>query len=152
MSSNESVRVPAILEKKRDGEALTTAEIDFLISGYTKGEVPDYQMAAFCMAVFFRGMDGDEVVAPAVVQAKPGATTSVVTAKPPTSASSSDWLVWPRTCGGAPHTTARTRGNFIWHTMYLGAMMHGAGFRNIERVPEFGEFNDASSLRAGNAV
>lgn len=33
---------------------------------------------------------------------------------------------------------------------YLGAMMHGAGFRNIERVSEFGEFKDASSLKAGN--
>ncbi|MGE4061807.1 MAG: methyltransferase domain-containing protein [Rhodospirillaceae bacterium] len=35
---------------------------------------------------------------------------------------------------------------------YLGAMMHGAGFRNIERVPEFGEFKDASSLKAGNVL
>jgi predicted SAM-dependent methyltransferase len=35
---------------------------------------------------------------------------------------------------------------------YLGAMMHGAGFRNIERVPEFGEFKDTSSLRAGNVL
>lgn len=35
---------------------------------------------------------------------------------------------------------------------YLGAMMHGAGFRNIEPVPEFGEFKDASSLRAGDVL
>ena len=56
MSATESRRVPAILEKKRDGHALTRGEIDFLIAGYTRGEVPDYQMAAFAMAVYFRGM------------------------------------------------------------------------------------------------
>ena len=56
MSPDPSIRVPAILEKKRDGHALSKSEIDFLITGYTKGEVPDYQMAAFAMAVFFRGM------------------------------------------------------------------------------------------------
>lgn len=56
----ESLRVPALLEKKRDGQALTRAEIDFLIAGYTKGEVPDYQMAAFAMAVHFRGMEDEE--------------------------------------------------------------------------------------------
>ena len=54
------LRVPAILERKRDGEALTRAEIDFLIAGYTRGDVPDYQMAAFAMAVHFRGMSDDE--------------------------------------------------------------------------------------------
>ena len=60
MTSGESIRVPAILEKKRDGHALTKGEIDFLIAGYTKGDVPDYQMAAFAMAVFFRGMSDVE--------------------------------------------------------------------------------------------
>ena len=61
MSQGESIRVSAILEKKRDGHALTRNEIDFLIAGYTKGEVPDYQMAAFAMAVFFRGMTDVEM-------------------------------------------------------------------------------------------
>ena len=60
MSSDGSIRVPAILEKKRDGHALTKSEIDFLIAGYTRGEVPDYQMAAFAMAVYFRGMTDGE--------------------------------------------------------------------------------------------
>ena len=58
--SAESIRVPAILEKKRDGHALSKAEIDFLIAGYTRGDVPDYQMAAFAMAVYFRGMSDGE--------------------------------------------------------------------------------------------
>ena len=58
----ESLRAPAILERKRDGKTLTRAEIDFLIAGYTHGDVPDYQMAAFAMAVHFRGIDRKSVV------------------------------------------------------------------------------------------
>ena len=51
------MRTAGLIEKKRDGERLTGAEITFLVDGYTKGEIPDYQMAAFCMAVVWRGMD-----------------------------------------------------------------------------------------------
>lgn len=56
--------IPArLIGKKRGGGALSTREITALFSGYLRGEVPDYQMAAFLMAVFFRGMDGDELEA-----------------------------------------------------------------------------------------
>ena len=57
------MRVVDLIEKKRDGQALTEAEIRFLIEGYTAGIVPDYQMAAWAMAVFFRGMNRAETVA-----------------------------------------------------------------------------------------
>jgi pyrimidine-nucleoside phosphorylase len=57
----DSLRAPEILERKRDGAELTRAELDFLIAGYTRGEVPDYQMAAFAMAVHFRGMSDGEM-------------------------------------------------------------------------------------------
>ena len=50
-----------LIEKKRDGKSLTEEEIRFLIEGYTSGDVPDYQMAAFAMAVYFQGMSSDEV-------------------------------------------------------------------------------------------
>ncbi|MEO5761613.1 MAG: thymidine phosphorylase [Vicinamibacteria bacterium] len=56
----ESFRVPTILERKREGHTLSRAEIDFLIAGYTSGEVPDYQMSAFAMAVHFKGMTDAE--------------------------------------------------------------------------------------------
>ena len=45
-----------VIKKKRDGQELTDAEIREFIGGYVVGEIPDYQAAAFCMAVYFRGM------------------------------------------------------------------------------------------------
>lgn len=51
-----------LIAKKRDGEALSSKEINFMIEGYTKGEIPDYQMAAMCMAIVFRGMDDRETL------------------------------------------------------------------------------------------
>jgi pyrimidine-nucleoside phosphorylase len=51
------MRTVELVERKRDGGRLTAAEITFLVDGYTKDEIPDYQMAAFCMAVVWRGMD-----------------------------------------------------------------------------------------------
>ena len=45
-----------VIKKKRDGQELTDAEIREFIGGYVAGEIPDYQAAAFCMAVYFRGM------------------------------------------------------------------------------------------------
>ena len=49
-----------IIARKRDGEKLSREEIDFILSGYLSGDVPDYQMSAFLMAVFIRGMDLEE--------------------------------------------------------------------------------------------
>lgn len=54
------MRALDIIEKKRDNEVLTDAEIGFMVNGYTKGDIPDYQMSAFCMAIYFRGMNEDE--------------------------------------------------------------------------------------------
>jgi pyrimidine-nucleoside phosphorylase len=49
-----------IIARKRDGGKLTRQEIDFILSGYLSGKIPDYQMSAFLMAVFIRGMDLEE--------------------------------------------------------------------------------------------
>ncbi len=51
-----------IIKKKRDGHSLSRTEIDYLINGFTAGDIPDYQMAAFLMAVYFRGMQPTECV------------------------------------------------------------------------------------------
>ncbi|HEU5230581.1 MAG TPA: thymidine phosphorylase [Ktedonobacteraceae bacterium] len=49
-----------LIGKKRDGGTLSTAEIEWLVDSYTRGEIPDYQMAAWLMAVYWRGMDARE--------------------------------------------------------------------------------------------
>ncbi len=49
-----------IIEKKRDGGKLSPEEIEFFISGYVKGEIPDYQISALLMAIYFSGMDDEE--------------------------------------------------------------------------------------------
>ena len=54
------MRAVDILMKKRAGETLTEAEIRFIIDGYVKGEIPDYQISALLMAIFFRGMTAKE--------------------------------------------------------------------------------------------
>jgi pyrimidine-nucleoside phosphorylase len=50
------IRAAELIQRKRDGEELPDAVLAELILGYARGEVPDYQLAAFCMAVFFRGL------------------------------------------------------------------------------------------------
>jgi pyrimidine-nucleoside phosphorylase/thymidine phosphorylase len=52
-----------VIHAKRDGLPIAAGDIAALVDGFTRGEIPDYQMAAFCMAVFFRGMDDAEVAA-----------------------------------------------------------------------------------------
>ena len=56
-------RVTDLIRKKRDGSELAAAEIEFLIRAYTQGNVPDYQIAAWLMAVLLRGMTGAETAA-----------------------------------------------------------------------------------------
>ncbi|MCE4047150.1 MULTISPECIES: pyrimidine-nucleoside phosphorylase [Bacillaceae] len=54
------MRMVDLIEKKRDGRELTEEEISFIINGYTDGTIPDYQISAFTMAVFFQGMTEKE--------------------------------------------------------------------------------------------
>jgi len=57
------MHIPTLISRKRDGHELTPREIARLVDGYTRGEVPDYQMSAFAMAVFFKGMTSGEIAA-----------------------------------------------------------------------------------------
>ena len=54
------MRMVDIIEKKRDGQALTNEEIEFFINAYTSGEIPDYQASSLAMAIFFQDMNGQE--------------------------------------------------------------------------------------------
>jgi pyrimidine-nucleoside phosphorylase len=55
------MRTVDLIQRKRDGEELAPEEIEFLVNGYTNGEIPDYQMSSFLMAVFYSGMTDREV-------------------------------------------------------------------------------------------
>jgi pyrimidine-nucleoside phosphorylase len=55
------MRTVDLIQRKRDGEELTPEEIEFLVEGYTSGDIPDYQMSSFLMAVYFSGMSDREV-------------------------------------------------------------------------------------------
>jgi pyrimidine-nucleoside phosphorylase len=57
------IHAAELIRRKRDGERLSGDELSELVLAYTRGEVPDYQMAAFCMAVYFRGLNGEETFA-----------------------------------------------------------------------------------------
>ena len=54
------IRVAELIERKRNGEAHSDEELTELMLGYARGEIPDYQLAAWCMAVYFRGLTGAE--------------------------------------------------------------------------------------------
>jgi pyrimidine-nucleoside phosphorylase len=54
------MRMVDLIEKKRDGHELTTEEINFIIEGYTNGSIPDYQISALTMAIYFKGMTEKE--------------------------------------------------------------------------------------------
>lgn len=56
----KKMRAVDLIQKKRDGLALSTQEINWLIEGYAKGTVPDYQMSALAMAIYFKGMSTQE--------------------------------------------------------------------------------------------
>jgi len=76
------MRAVDIIAKKRQGDALTSDEINFLIRGYTAGEIPDYQMAAWLMAVVFRGMNKTETADLTMAMAHSGDVLDLSSAGP----------------------------------------------------------------------
>lgn len=66
------MRMVDIITKKRDGKALSTEEIQFFVSGYTNGTIPDYQASALAMAIYFQGMSTRELGDLTIAMAKSG--------------------------------------------------------------------------------
>ena len=66
------MRAYDIIKKKRDGGSLSEAEIRFVVEGFTRGEIPDYQMSAWLMAVYYMGMSPEETVAMTRVMTESG--------------------------------------------------------------------------------
>ncbi|MCH4239618.1 MAG: pyrimidine-nucleoside phosphorylase [Oscillospiraceae bacterium] len=71
------MRMYDIIAKKRDGGVLTDEEIQFFITGYVNGEIPDYQASALCMAIFLRGMNAHETAQLTLCMAKSGDTVDL---------------------------------------------------------------------------
>ena len=66
------MRMYDLIEKKKRGEILTDAEIKFMVDGYVGGEIPDYQMSAMLMAIYFNGMNDHEITELTKVMAHSG--------------------------------------------------------------------------------
>ena len=66
------MRMYDLIMKKRNGGALSGEEIRFMVQGYTRGDIPDYQMSAMMMAIYFQGMNADETLALTMTMAESG--------------------------------------------------------------------------------
>jgi pyrimidine-nucleoside phosphorylase len=75
-----TVRAAELIERKRNGHELSDEEIAELVLGYTRGDVPDYQMAAWCMAIYFKGLTGRETHALTDAMIRSGETLDLGTA------------------------------------------------------------------------
>jgi len=72
------IRVPELIERKRDGGELSADELAELMLGYAQGDIPDYQLAAFAMAVFFRGLTSAETYALTDALIRTGETVDIL--------------------------------------------------------------------------
>ena len=89
---NETVNPSQVIAKKRDGQSLSCEEIKAFVDGYVAGDIPDYQMSALAMAIYFRGMDLAETVALTECMLHSGVTLAW--------SSSSPWKVDKHSTGG----------------------------------------------------
>jgi pyrimidine-nucleoside phosphorylase len=75
-----AIRAAELIERKRNGLELSDEEISELVLGYARGDVPDYQMAAWCMAVYYKGLTGTETHALTDAMIRSGDTIDVAAA------------------------------------------------------------------------
>jgi len=75
-----TIHAAQLIERKRNGEELSDEEITELVLGYTRGDVADYQMAAWCMAVYFKGLSGRETYALTDAMVRSGETIDLAAA------------------------------------------------------------------------
>lgn len=66
------MRMYDLIIKKREGKTLSKDEIEYIVNGFTKGDIPDYQMSAFLMAIYFKGMNSKETVDLTIAMANSG--------------------------------------------------------------------------------
>jgi pyrimidine-nucleoside phosphorylase len=130
------MRIVDIITRKRDGCELTRAEIEYFIRGYVAGDVPDYQAAAFCMTVYFRGMTPLETASLTEAMAFSGATLDLHDVAP--------FIVDKHSSGGVGDKTTLVVGPMVASLGVPVAKMSGRGLSfsggtldKLESIPGF---------------
>jgi len=130
------MRTVELIQKKRDGGRLSREELEFLILGYVQGEIPDYQMAAWAMAVFFQGMEPEEITDLTLIMANSGDTLDLSAIR--------GVKVDKHSTGGVADTTTLVLAPLVASTGVPVAKMSGRGLGHtggtidkLESIPGF---------------
>lgn len=130
------MRAVELIEKKRDGGELTTTEIEFFVRGYTAGDIPDYQAAALCMAIYFRGMTPRETADLTLAMARSGVMLDLHDVAP--------FIVDKHSSGGVGDKTTlvvgpivATCGLFMGKISGRGLSFSGGTLDKLESIPGF---------------
>lgn len=141
------MHVPTLIEKKRAGQELTGDEISDLISGFTAGEVPDYQMSAWAMAVFFQGMTAAETQHLTTAMMESGTVLEYPEGSPP--------KVDKHSTGGIGDKTSLILApllacdeNWVPMTLGRGLGITGGTLDKLESIPGFNIHIDERRARA----
>lgn len=133
------MRAYDIIYKKREGKKLSRKELQFLIDGYVSGEIPDYQIAAWAMAVFFRGMDAEETADLTMLMAESGDMIDL--------SSIAGIKVDKHSTGGVGDTTTLVLAPLVASAGAAVAKMSGRGLGHtggtidkLESIPNFNTF------------